>query len=142
MVGFLMASTRLSTGGRIVPQDVVVLTVGIADHRQGREGQAATAGTGKCSADKEKAPGARRIRGAFSGELQVTSRSRHSRSHHSRNRGNHNRHSPKRGILIRIRRPGLRQGANPNRRPILDASPSRPSPHAANPIRLHTSGPA
>ena len=82
-------------------------------------------------------------RGFFSGELQVTSRSR---SRHSPNEGSRNRRSPNRGTLIRIRRQqGLRQRANPIRRPSLDASLRRASPSLrrtcldASPIWGHTS---
>jgi len=81
------------------------------------------------------------IRGFFSGELQVTSRSR---SRHSPNEGSRNRRSPNRGTLIRIRpQQGLRQRANPIRRPSLDASPIRrhTSPRDASPIRLRANRP-
>jgi hypothetical protein len=59
-------------------------------------------------------------------------------------RGIHNpSRSPNRGILIRIRRQqGLRQRANPIRRPSLDASPiRRANLRRANPIRRRANRP-
>jgi len=81
--------------------------------------------------------GARRIRGSFSGKLQVTSHipNRNKRDNRNRNnrKGNRKRRSPNRGIRILLRRlrcRGLRQRASPNRRPSLDASTPAAAPPA------------
>ena len=98
---------------------------------------------------QEKAPGGRGIRGIFSSEFQITSRSHH-RNHHIRSRHTRSRHipslcNPNRGILIHIRcqraRPSL--GANPIRRHTSPgrASPSQDPNHPASPSQDRTSHP-